>query len=167
MAKPKTKPNAPQGGLEATLDRLDKHRKGFRVLVVGDLVADHYIHGRTERISREAPVLIVRHEREELRLGGAANAAWNLAALGCHVIAVGAIGADPMGGQLARLCEQSGIELHAVRSKAIHTECKTRVLAGGVNTRAQQMLRIDQGQDVAPGRADNTIDIAGRRSGSR
>jgi rfaE bifunctional protein kinase chain/domain len=116
-------------------------------LVVGDLVADRYIFGRTDRISREAPVLIVRHEREEVRLGGAANAAWNLAALGAQVTALGVLGDDDMGTALDRLCSQSGIVLDAVRDPSLRTECKTRILAGGVNTSRQQMLRLDQGQE--------------------
>ncbi|MCI0673235.1 MAG: sugar kinase, partial [Myxococcaceae bacterium] len=53
-----------------------------RVLVVGDLVADHYIYGQTERVSREAPVLIVRYENAEVKLGGGANAAANVRSLG-------------------------------------------------------------------------------------
>ena len=68
-----------------------------RVVVVGDFVADEYVYGETERISREAPVLIVRFERSELKPGGAGNAARNLAALGVDVRAVGLVGADALG----------------------------------------------------------------------
>ena len=62
------------------------------VLVVGDLVADHYIYGQTDRVSREAPVLIVRYESSEVKLGGAANAAANARSLGGQVIALGVLG---------------------------------------------------------------------------
>lgn len=114
-----------------------------KVLVVGDLLADHYVYGQTERISREAPVLIVRHEREELQLGGGANAAANAAALGAKVTALGVLGRDPIGAQMAALFKKKGIALKAIAVAS--TETRTRVLAGGVSTRRQQMLRIDKG----------------------
>jgi rfaE bifunctional protein kinase chain/domain len=117
------------------------------VLVVGDLVADRYIFGRTDRISREAPVLIVRHEREEVRLGGAANAAWNAARLGAQVTLLGVLGDDAMGAALQRHCAESGITLAAIVERSLTTESKTRILAGGVNTSRQQMLRLDAGQE--------------------
>jgi rfaE bifunctional protein kinase chain/domain len=113
------------------------------VLVVGDLVADHYIYGRTERISREAPVLIVRHENDEVKLGGAANAAANAAAMGGRVTTLGVLGADAMGDAVRTLFRNANIAVKAVRSDA--TETKTRVLAGGVSTTRQQMLRLDRG----------------------
>ena len=68
---------------------------GLTVAVLGDFVADEYLFGETDRISREAPVPIVRFERSELKLGGAGNVASNLRALGVRVRAVGAVGADP------------------------------------------------------------------------
>jgi rfaE bifunctional protein kinase chain/domain len=114
-----------------------------RLLVVGDLVADHYIYGRTERISREAPVLIVRHESDEVKLGGAGNAAANAADMGARVTALGVLGADEMGATLRAKFADAGIAVKAVRSDA--TETKTRVLAGGVSTTRQQMLRLDRG----------------------
>jgi rfaE bifunctional protein kinase chain/domain len=131
-----------------------------RILVVGDLVADRYIFGRTDRISREAPVLIVRHEREEVRLGGAANAAWNLAALGAEVTALGALGRDEMGDALFHLCMASDIRVLGVRDERLKTECKTRILAGGVNTSRQQMLRLDQGQDALPADLEAALDAS-------
>jgi rfaE bifunctional protein kinase chain/domain len=116
-----------------------------RVLVVGDLVADHYVYGQTERVSREAPVLIVRHEREEVKLGGGANVAANARALGGRVTALGAIGKDTMGAALRQAFAAQGIAVRAVSDRDVATETKTRVLAGGVNTSRQQMLRIDRG----------------------
>lgn len=121
---------------------LDRFAK-VRVLLVGDLLADHYVYGQTERVSREAPVLIVRHEREELKLGGGANAAANARALGAKVTALGVIGRDPIGAQLRALFKSTGIALDAVN--VAHTEARTRVLAGGISTKRQQMLRIDRG----------------------
>ncbi len=120
-----------------------KRFPSVRVLLVGDLLADHYIFGQTERVSREAPVLIVRHEREELKLGGGANAAANARALGAKVTAIGVMGRDPIGRQMAALFKASGITLKAVTSPV--TETRTRVLAGGFSTSRQQMLRIDRG----------------------
>ncbi len=114
-----------------------------RVLLVGDLLADHYVYGQTERVSREAPVLIVRHEREELKLGGGANAAANARALGAKVSAIGVIGRDELGRQLSALFKANDITLRAVTSAV--TESRTRVLAGGLSTTRQQMLRIDRG----------------------
>lgn len=128
--------------------RLIQRVKAFskvRVLVVGDLVADHYVYGQTERVSREAPVLIVRYEREDVRPGGAANAAANARSLGARVTALGVLGADPMGRTLTRLFRSQRIALKAIRDPLIATETKTRILAGGVSTTRQQMLRIDRG----------------------
>ncbi len=122
--------------------------KGFskvRVLVVGDLVADHYVYGQTERVSREAPVLIVRHEREDVKPGGAANVAANARALGTKVTALGCLGTDAMGDQLNRLLRAQGITVDAIADPQTPTETKTRILAGGVSTTRQQMLRIDRG----------------------
>lgn len=116
-----------------------------RALVIGDLVADHYVYGRTERVSREAPVLVVRHEREEVKLGGGANAAANARALGAQVTVVGAVGRDPVGAELRRLLRSAGMRARCV--DAPQTETKTRVLAGAVSTTRQQMLRIDRGAE--------------------
>lgn len=116
-----------------------------RALVVGDLLADHYIYGETERVSREAPVLIVRHERDEVKLGGGANAAANALALGARVTASGVIGRDPIGDQMVELLNSLGGRCRVVRTHGVVTETRTRILAGGVSTTRQQMLRIDRG----------------------
>lgn len=115
------------------------------VVVVGDFVADEYVFGETERISREAPVLIVRYEGSELKAGGAGNAAQNLAAMGVTVRAVGVVGDDPLGTALLDELERGGIEVSGLlRVKGRPTEAKTRILAGGRSTRRQQMLRLDR-----------------------
>jgi rfaE bifunctional protein kinase chain/domain len=106
-------------------------------------LADHYIYGQTERVSREAPVLIVRHEREIVKLGGGANAAANASALGARVFAVGVLGRDPMGRQMSALFKRQRVTLNAVPVPV--TETRTRILAGGLSTTRQQMLRIDRG----------------------
>lgn len=116
-----------------------------RVALVGDLLADHYLYGETERVSREAPVLIVRHESDEVKLGGGANAAANARALGARVAVVGVVGRDPVGEELMRLFRAQGIGARVVRGPGVLTETRTRILAGGVSTTRQQMLRIDRG----------------------
>ena len=120
------------------------------VVVVGDFVADEYVFGETARVSREAPVLVVRYESSELKAGGAGNAAMNLAALGVKVRAVGAIGDDALGAALADVLETGGIDVEGLqRVKGRATEAKTRILAGGRSTRRQQMIRLDRASDEA------------------
>lgn len=120
-----------------------------RVLVVGDLVADHYIYGQTDRVSREAPVLVVRYEDSEVKLGGGANAAANARSLGGQVTALGLLGDDEMGGALRRQFKAAGIRVLSPGAQGVRTETKTRILAGGVNTTRQQMLRLDRGNEGA------------------
>src|SRR5512137_917669 len=121
------------------------------VVVVGDYVADEYVYGETERISREAPVLIVRYERSELKPGGAGNAAQNLAALGVKVRAVGLVGDDPLGDRLRRELRAGGVDPRSLlRIPGRATEAKTRILAGGRSTRRQQMLRVDRAPQPMP-----------------
>ena len=121
------------------------------VVVVGDLVADEYIYGETERISREAPVLIVRYESSELKAGCAGNAARNLTALGVRVRVVGLVGDDALGAALLGALEEGGADVSGVqRVKGRATEAKTRILAGGRSTRRQQMLRLDRAPEPVP-----------------
>src|SRR5438105_3884081 len=134
--------------LEQLLDRF----AGARIAVVGDLVADEFIYGETDRISREAPVLIVRYERAELKPGCAANAIANLCALGAKVQAVGIVGDDPIGKRLLQLLRESGADVSLVHSAEDRpTATKTRILAGGRSTRRQQMIRIDRDGLGTPG----------------
>ncbi|HET6413769.1 MAG TPA: PfkB family carbohydrate kinase [Anaeromyxobacter sp.] len=138
----------------SALVRLLESFSGAGVVVVGDFVADEYLYGETERVSREAPVLIVRYESAELKAGCAGNAALNLASLGVKVQAVGVIGDDALGTALADLLEKSGVQVSGLlRVPGRPTETKTRVLAGGRSTRRQQMLRIDRapGPDLPAG----------------
>ena len=127
--------------LRAVLDRFSK----ARIAVVGDLVADEYVYGETERISREAPVLIVRYESGDVKLGCAANAVANLCALGARVSPVGLLGDDAIGERLRGMLREAGARVDGILSApGLATATKTRVLAGGKNTRRQQMLRIDR-----------------------
>src|SRR5688500_17848399 len=110
------------------------------ILVVGDIMCDHYVWGDVERISPEAPVQVLRWDREADRPGGAANAAFNLAALGCRVVLVGVVGNDEPGRWLIRTLKQAGVDTKGiVRSSDRPTTLKTRVMARG-----QHMLCIDR-----------------------
>ena len=140
-------------------DLIDQFRRA-EVVVAGDFVADEYVYGETERISREAPVLIVRYERSELKAGGAGNAAQNLAALGVKVRAVGVVGDDALGSTLLDVLAACGIDIeHIQRVRGRATESKTRILAGGRSTRRQQMLRVDRApaQALPPAAQDRVV----------
>ena len=90
-----------------------------RVLVVGDLILDEYIWGGVTRISPEAPVPILESRSENLTLGGAANVANNLVALGCEVVLVGAIGQDEKGDRLLGLIQNRGVETEGIRNNFV------------------------------------------------
>ena len=158
---------APSGlpQLAALLERFAR----AEVVLAGDLVADEYLYGETERISREAPVLIVRWESSELKPGCAGNAALNLAALGVKVRAVGAVGADAPGDGLLRALARGGVDVAAVqRVPGRATESKTRILAGGRSTRRQQMLRVDRAPpEPLPARVQARVAAAVERLGRR
>jgi rfaE bifunctional protein kinase chain/domain len=152
------------------LARLLPAFEGAEVVVAGDYVADEYVYGETERISREAPVLIVRYESSELKAGGAGNAAQNLAALGVKVRAVGAIGDDALGAALLDELEGTGVDVSAIqRVRGRATEAKTRILAGGRSTRRQQMIRLDRSPpdplpETAARRLVKDLERLGRRA---
>jgi len=130
---------------------------GRIVLIVGDLMLDHFVFGRVERISPEAPVPVVRFDREEHRLGGAANVAHNVAALGGRVEIIGVVGHDPeadrLRGDLARL------SIGARGIVADPERCTTRKLRV-VTTRNQQVARIDYEEDREVGGAVEEAMIA-------
>ncbi|MRX11427.1 D-glycero-beta-D-manno-heptose-7-phosphate kinase [Pseudoduganella sp. FT25W] len=109
-----------------------------RILVVGDVMLDRYWFGDVSRISPEAPVPVVRIERREARLGGAANVARNAAALGAQAGLLGIVGNDEAGDEVQQLLEGDGIRSYLKRDEAISTIIKLRVIG-----RQQQMVRID------------------------
>ncbi|HEX2501121.1 MAG TPA: PfkB family carbohydrate kinase [Methylomirabilota bacterium] len=121
--------------------------EGRHVLVVGDLVADEYVFGKPERVSREAPVLILRYLSREVRLGGAANACHNLHTLGAKVLPLGVVGDDSPGEAVRRSLAELGITTDGILSvPARPTPVKTRILGGGwgsVSAR-QQIVRVDR-----------------------
>ncbi|HTD04261.1 D-glycero-beta-D-manno-heptose-7-phosphate kinase [Undibacterium sp.] len=115
-----------------------KRPEPLRMLVAGDVMLDRYWFGEVNRISPEAPVPIVRVERREERLGGAANVARNAAALGLQAGLLGVIGHDEAGNIVENLLGQSGISSYLSRDQTISTIIKLRVIG-----RQQQLLRID------------------------
>ncbi len=110
------------------------------ILIIGDVILDHYLVGKVERISPEAPVLVVNHEQEEYRLGGAANVALNIKALGANPILMSVIGHDSAGEELKQLLTKHEIDFSYLQiSNKRTTSLKTRILA-----RQQQLLRYDR-----------------------
>lgn len=124
---------------------------GVRIGVVGDFLADRYIFGAPSRLSREAPVVILRWEGEHLGPGGAANAAANLVALGAKVSCVGFLGADGSGRELRRRFSSEGADASGLfLLRGARTIVKTRVLAGDRHRSKQQVIRVDREPDGPP-----------------
>ena len=117
---------------------------GARILVIGDGMLDRFIAGRVTRISPEAPVPVVAFEHELQRLGGAANVAHNLAALGADATLVTVTGADEGGDTLVRACREAGVTPRVVRDPSRPTTTKVRI----VTERNQQVARIDYESDA-------------------
>jgi bifunctional ADP-heptose synthase (sugar kinase/adenylyltransferase) len=116
--------------LRALVDRFGD----IRIAVAGDLIADEFIYGQIDRVSREAPVLILRYDATDVVPGGAGNAASNAAALGARVTVVGVAGRDDAGRRLvAALAEGTDVSGIA-RPSGYATPMKTRILAGGVHS---------------------------------
>lgn len=134
----------------ARLAELVASLRGRRVLVLADLVADEFLYGRIERVSREAPVLILQYDGTDLRLGGGANAAHNLRTLGGRPVPLGVVGRDDAGRRLRKLLQECGAPARGVVvDPAYVTPVKTRILAGGVHSTKQQVVRIDKATRLA------------------
>jgi rfaE bifunctional protein kinase chain/domain len=135
-------------------DRLKKIVESFpkiTVTVLGDLVADEFVFGEISRVSREAPVLILRHRERSVVPGGAANAANNLADLGVNVLPVGVVGDDEPGRLLLKYFRHKRIAVSGVlKDKSYSTITKTRILAGMTHTARQQVVRIDREPQEPP-----------------
>src|SRR5215471_19163716 len=127
--------------LPAILSRFD----GTRVVIVGDLIADEYLYGKPARISREAPVLILRFTGRQVKLGGAANAAHNVHALGARARTVGVLGRDAAGDEVVELFREAGITIDGIlRVPGRLTPVKTRLMAGGHESTRHQIVRLDR-----------------------
>src|ERR1700722_17858498 len=115
------------------------------VTVMADLVADEFIFGEISRVSREAPVLILKHRERTIVPGGGANAANNLADLGVNVLPVGIVGDDEPGRLLLKYFRHKRIAVSGVLKDKSHiTVTKTRILAGMTHTARQQVVRVDR-----------------------
>ena len=142
-----TDPDQPQPG-HATLVACLEACRGREVWIVGDLMLDEYVSGPVDRISPEAPVPVVQVQQLEHRVGGAANVARQVAALGARAVLAGVVGADEAGKQLLDACTREHVDVRAVHVAAGYaTTRKLRVLAHG-----QQLLRLDweQARPSAP-----------------
>ena len=134
----------------AQLGRILAGFAGRRVLVVGDLVADEYVYGDTTRVSREAPVLILRHVGRRVIPGGAGNAILNLRALGAAPLPVSVLGAGETSSLVVAELASRGIDVDGIaRDPERVAVKKTRVMAGGAHGQKQQILRIDR-DDPSP-----------------
>lgn len=126
--------------MEVTVDQFMERLRTLKVLVIGDVMLDRYLHGRVDRISPEAPVPVVELKSTENRPGGAANVAVNIHAFGATPYLIGVIGDDVDGGLLSQSLHELGIETeYLIKSQHRPTTVKSRILSGG-----QQLLRLDQ-----------------------
>lgn len=138
---------------DPTADRLAalvRACRGRRVAVIGDLLADEFIYGRVERVSREAPVLILRYHHTIVVPGGAGNAAANVAALGGEVGLAALVGRDDVGRRLLKSFPTRVSRAAILRPAGYHTPVKTRILAGGIHSAKQQVVRIDRIRSTGP-----------------
>jgi D-glycero-beta-D-manno-heptose-7-phosphate kinase len=118
------------------------------VTVVGDLVADEFVFGEISRVSREAPVLILKHRERSVVPGGAANAVANLADLGVSVLPVGVVGDDEPGRLLLECFRHKKVPTNGIMKRKGHsTVTKTRILAGTAHSSRQQVVRVDKEPD--------------------
>jgi rfaE bifunctional protein kinase chain/domain len=131
---------------------------GRRIAIVGDLIADEFIYGRVSRVSREAPVLILTYDTTEIVPGGAGNAARNVAALGGEARAIGIAGRDEAGGRLIESLTRTVDARRVLRPSGYRTPTKTRILAGGVHSAKQQIVRIDRASNQSAGAARPAIE---------
>ncbi|MBZ5565675.1 MAG: sugar kinase [Acidobacteriia bacterium] len=130
-----------RAALLAILERLPRQR----VVVLGDLVADEYIYGEIARVSREAPVLILKQREKHIVPGGGANAANNLVDLGARVILLGAVGEDESGEALLRYFHEKQVSTrHVERGRDFLTPTKSRILGGLTHWPRQQIVRVDR-----------------------
>lgn len=116
---------------------------GKRIVVIGDTIGDQFVYGEISRVSREAPVFILRHEHTETTPGGAGNCAANLAALGARVRLISAVGNDEPGQMLLKQLREAGVNCDEVVVHNRKTITKVRVLAGQIHSTRQQVIRID------------------------
>jgi rfaE bifunctional protein kinase chain/domain len=138
-----------EAALGERLSALIRAFEGRHVVVVGDAVADQFVSCEISRVSREAPVMIMRHERTDTVPGGAANCAMNLASLGARVALVCALGDDATGRALLSRLGAAGVETDAAYVSArLRTTTKMRLLGGLAHSPRQQVVRVDYENDA-------------------
>lgn len=121
------------------------------ITALADLVADEFVYGEISRVSREAPVLILKHRERTIVPGGGANAVNNLADLEVNVLPVGIVGEDEPGRLLVRAFRHKHIAVSGIlKDKSYTTVTKTRILAGMTHSARQQVVRIDREPDATP-----------------
>ena len=141
--QPANKTVSPSADLRDLAECVEKFT-GKTIVLLGDFVADEFRFGDISRVSREAPVLILKHRETQVVPGGGANAANNLADLGANVLPITVVGDDAAGDALLQYFRQKRINTSGVfRAKGWPTPTKTRFLAGWAHTVAQQVLRFD------------------------
>jgi D-glycero-beta-D-manno-heptose-7-phosphate kinase len=137
--------------LSGRLKKIVESFPKLTVTVLGDLVADEFIFGEISRVSREAPVLILKHRERTVVPGGGANAIHNLADLGVNVLPVGVVGDDEPGRLLLKAFRRKHVAVSGVlKDKSYTTVTKTRILAGSTHSARQQVVRIDREPDAEP-----------------
>jgi len=127
------------------------------VAVIGDVVADEFVYGRVARVSREAPVLILEYDSTEVIPGAGGNAANNVAALGARATLAAIVGRDEPGRRLMAALDRKVSQRALVRAAHHDTTVKTRILAGGIHSAKQQVVRIDRAVGRSIARADRAL----------
>ncbi len=131
----------------------------IRLAVLGDFIADEFIHGETSRISREAPVLVLNFNFREILPGGGGNAAMNAASLGGKILTIGSLGDDSSGRGLIDVLKKRRVDIERLSlEKRRISPTKMRIMAGGRNTSRQQVIRIDhEPRETIRGEMENRV----------
>ena len=142
--------------------KLSEIVEGFsriRLAVLGDFIADEFIHGETSRISREAPVLVLNFNSRKILPGGGGNAAMNAASLGGKILAIGSLGDDSSGRDLIDVLKKCRVNIERLSlEKGRISPTKMRIMAGGRNTSRQQVIRIDhEPRETIRGEMENRV----------
>jgi rfaE bifunctional protein kinase chain/domain len=133
-----------QDSQDKSLVNIIKRFAEQRIVILGDAIADQFLHGAISRVSREAPVFILRHQHTETLPGGAANCAMNLVALGARVSLISVTGDDESGSELRTKLEAAGVNIDGVIvSDRVQTTTKVRIFAGQSHSSKQQVIRVD------------------------
>jgi rfaE bifunctional protein kinase chain/domain len=141
--------------LSPNVEKVVDNFRGKKICVIGDVIADVYIFGRPYRLSREAPVVVVKHEEERICPGSAGNTINNLLALGAQVFPVSFIGTDDAGNRLMEYFSRFGaVDRTGFIRWDGETVTKTRILAGDTHTSKQQVIRIDKDSNTLPSREE-------------